>query len=134
MHRFEISNEATIPSREPKGARSKMSLKKKLSVALAMITTVLALPAVAFAQAADAAANKNSTMSWLAFGSALAIGLAALGGTTAQGRATTAALEGIARNPQAAGKIQTPMIIALAFTEALALYGFVIGIMIVGKI
>ena len=35
---------------------------------------------------------------------------------------------------QAAGKIQTPMIIALAFTEALALYGFVIGIMIVGKI
>ena len=41
---------------------------------------------------------------------------------------------GIARNPQAAGKIQTPMIIALAFTEALALYGFVIGIMIVGKI
>ena len=134
MHRFEISNEATIPSREPKGARSKMSLKKKLSVALAMITTVLALPAVAFAQAADAAANKNSTMSWLAFGSALAIGLAALGGTTAQGRATTAALEGIARQPSAAGRIQTPMILGLALIESLVLFALVIAYLLQSKI
>jgi len=69
-----------------------------------------------------------------AIGAGLAIGLAALGAALGQGRQGAAALEGIARNPQAAGKIQTPMIIALAFTEALALYGFVIGIMIIGTI
>ena len=67
-------------------------------------------------------------------GAGLAIGLSALGAGLGQGRQGAAALEGIARNPQAAGKIQTPMIIALAFTEALALYGFAIGFLLMGQI
>ena len=61
-----------------------MSQKKKLSLMMAVVTSVLIVPAIAFAQ--SAAANKNDTMSWLALGAAIAIGLAALGGTTAQGR------------------------------------------------
>ena len=40
--------------------------------------------------------------------------MAALGGTLAQGRATAAALEGISRNPGAAPRIQTAMILGLA--------------------
>jgi F-type H+-transporting ATPase subunit c len=51
-----------------------------------------------------------------------------------QGRASSAALEGIARNPQAADKIFTPMIIGLALIESLAIYGLLIAIFLNGKI
>jgi len=112
-----------------------MSLKKKLSLYLAVISAVILVPAIAFAQGgADAAANKFDTNGWLAIGAACAIGLAALGGTTAQGRATAAALEGIARQPSAAPRIQTPMILGLALIESLVLFAFLIAFMLQGKI
>jgi F-type H+-transporting ATPase subunit c len=60
-------------------------------------------------------------------GAGLAIGLAALGGGLGQGRTATAALEGMARNPQASGQLQTPMLIALVFTETLTLFSIVIA-------
>lgn len=60
-------------------------------------------------------------------GAGLAIGLAAIGGGFGQGRSASAALEGMARNPQAAGTLQTPMILALVFTETLTLFSLVIA-------
>lgn len=60
-------------------------------------------------------------------GAGLAIGLAAIGGGLGQGRSASAALEGMARNPQAAGTLQTPMILALVFTETLTLFSLVIA-------
>lgn len=69
-----------------------------------------------------------------ALSAALVLGLAALGGALAQGRATSAALEGIARNPGAKSLIQTPMIIGLALIESLVIYALVIAFLIVGKI
>ena len=53
-------------------------------------------------------------------GFAMAIGSA--GAAFAQGRAVAAALDGIARQPSAAGRIQTAMIIGLAMIESLAIY------------
>jgi len=70
----------------------------------------------------------------IALAAALTIGLAALGGTMAQGKAASSALEGIARNPEAAGKILTPMILGMALIESLVILGFVIAFMIQGKI
>lgn len=64
---------------------------------------------------------------YASLGAALAIGLAAFGGSLGQGRTATAALEGIARNPNAQGKIFVPMIIGLALIESLVLYAFVIA-------
>jgi F-type H+-transporting ATPase subunit c len=52
----------------------------------------------------------------------------------AQGKAASAALEGIARNPEAQGKIFTPMILGMALIESLVILGFVIAFMIQGKI
>ncbi len=69
----------------------------------------------------------------IALAAAITIGLAALGGTTAQGKAASAALEGIARNPEAQGKIFTPMIRAMALIESLVILGFVIAFMLQGK-
>ncbi len=40
------------------------------------------------------------------------------------------ALEAIGRNPEAAGKIQTNMILAIAFTEAIAIYALVVALII----
>jgi F-type H+-transporting ATPase subunit c len=70
------------------------------------------------------------TTAWLAISSAFCISFAAIGGAYAQGKAASAALEGIARNPAAADKLFTPMIIALALIESLVIYAFVIAFLI----
>ncbi len=110
-----------------------MSLKSKLSLSTLIAFALVLFPAMAFA-ADDAAANKYSANAWLAGGAALAICVAALGGTLSQGRATAAALEGISRNPGAAARIQTPMILGLALIESLVLLSFVIAYFLQGKI
>lgn len=71
-------------------------------------------------------ASGVTDVSYVAFAKALGIALAVIGAATAQGKAASTALDGIARNPAAAGKIQTPMIIALALMEALAILAFVV--------
>ncbi|MBM4357333.1 MAG: ATP synthase F0 subunit C [Deltaproteobacteria bacterium] len=113
-----------------------MTLKKKVSLFAAIVTGLVLSPALAMAQQAAAAApsNKFDANSWLGVAAAFAIAAAAIGGTTAQGRATSAALEGIARQPSAAGRIQTPMILGLALIESLVLFAFVVAFLLQGKI
>jgi F-type H+-transporting ATPase subunit c len=55
-------------------------------------------------------------------GFAIAAGLCGLG----QGRIAAAACEGLARNPGAGGRIQTAMILGLAFVETLVIFTFVV--------
>lgn len=50
------------------------------------------------------------------------LALAVYGGTRAQSNAASVALEGIARNPSAADKLQTPMILGLALMESLVIF------------
>lgn len=69
-----------------------------------------------------------------ALSAALVLGIVGFGGALAQGKTATAALEGIARNPGAQSKIQTPMIIGLALIESLVIYALVIAFTLVGKI
>ena len=96
----------------------------------AAIVMLIASPA--FAQGMDA--TRADRDKWLGLGAALAIGLSALGGGIGQGRASGAALEGIARNPQASGKIFVPMIVGLALIESLVIYGLLIAFQLFGKI
>ena len=77
------------------------------------------------ALAADGSGGGQSGL--IAIGAGIAVGMAALGGALGQGRAASAALDGIARNPQASAKIFTPMIIALALTESLVLLAWLIA-------
>jgi F-type H+-transporting ATPase subunit c len=69
---------------------------------------------------------------------ALAVGLglpiAVLSAALAQGKAASAALEGIARQPEAAGKIQTAMIIGLALIESLVIYALLIFFILQSKL
>ena len=114
-----------------------MSLKKTFASTAAALAT-LATTSLAFAQTAaveeslKAASNANDVKGMAALAAGIAIGAAALGGTLAQGRATAAALDGIARNPGAAPRIQTPMILGLALIESLVLMGFVVAFLLQG--
>jgi len=60
---------------------------------------------------------------------AIGAGLAVLGAGMGIGRIGGSAVEGIARNPEASGKIQTAMIIAAALIEGVALFGVVVGLL-----
>ncbi|RJO67685.1 MAG: ATP synthase F0 subunit C [Myxococcales bacterium] len=105
---------------------------KKLLMSIFAGLASLLYSSAAFAAAE--AGEPNMTMGYIALAAGLGIGLAAFGGALGQGRAAAAALEGIARNPQASGKILTPMIIGLALVESLVIYAFVITIMLVFKV
>jgi len=106
-----------------------MSSKNKL--ALAAVTLVTLFPFTALAQQAAAATNEHDLHSWVAAAAAFAIGIAALGGTAGQGKAVSAALEGISRNPGAAARLQTVMILGLAMIESLVLFALTISLILV---
>jgi F-type H+-transporting ATPase subunit c len=70
----------------------------------------------------------------LALSVPLALGLAAMASAFGLGRAVSAAMEAIARQPEAGGQIQTTMIIGCALIEALTIYVLVIAFVLQGKI
>ncbi len=61
---------------------------------------------------------------------AFAIAIGALGPALAIGKIASSAMEAVGRNPEAAPKIQTAMILSVAFTEAIAIYALVIALII----
>lgn len=61
---------------------------------------------------------------------ALAIGLGAIGPGIGMGLLAGKALEAMGRNPEMEGKIRTNMILAAAFTEAIAIYALVIALIL----
>lgn len=112
-----------------------MSRMPKILLAASAFLVLLLAGSAAFAQGGGAAdAVLADRDKWLGMGAALAIGIAALGGALGQGRAAAAALDGIARNPQASGKIFVPMIVGLALIESLVIYGLIIAFNLSGKI
>lgn len=108
-------------------------LSKNQVIAFVSTFSVVALSSTsAFAQDAAAAGADNifSMFAMMAVAAGLGIGIAAFGGALGQGKAAAAALEGIARNPGAADKLFTPLILGLALIESLVIYAFVITILI----
>ncbi len=106
-------------------------MKKTAKVFAALASTFFAQAAMA-QEAAHAAGSGDKGM--IAIGAGIAIGVAALGGALGQGKTAASALDGIARNPAAQGKIFTPMIIGLALIESLVIYAFVIAFFLNGHI
>lgn len=97
-------------------------MRRSLTLTL-MTWSIVAVPSLALA--ADGTTSWVGPFAILAagLGMALASGLCGL----AQGRAAASAVDAIARQPGAAARIQTVMIIGLALIESLALYVFVIA-------
>lgn len=76
----------------------------------------------------------SSVKAAIAIASGIGIGIAAAGGALGQGKGIAAALDGIARNPGASGKVFTPMIIGLAMIESLVIYSLVVSLLLFFKI
>jgi F-type H+-transporting ATPase subunit c len=111
---------------------------RKIGNVLGIVALVIAAsPLLAMAQ--EAAAPVRMTQSPLSVGlialaANLGVGIAAFGSALGQGRMAASAMESIGRNPNAAGQIFTPMLLGLAFIEALTLYALVIGFLLQLKI
>lgn len=69
-------------------------------------------------------------MSVAVMGAAIGAGLVAIGAGYGIGKIGSSAMESIARQPEAGGKIQTAMIIAAALIEGVALFGVVVCLLI----
>ncbi|NUN05427.1 MAG: ATP synthase F0 subunit C [Bdellovibrio sp.] len=95
-----------------------------------MIVAMVALLAStsAFAQEAATPVVANSDRGLVAIAAAIAIALSVFGGAMAQGKTAATALEGIARNPAASGKLLIPMILGLALIESLVIYALIIAL------
>lgn len=107
---------------------------KKMFVALAAVFA--AVPA--FAQEAGKGVLINPAtagiLGHVAIGIGIMMGLAVLGGTLGQSKAAASALDGIARNPAAAGKFTGPLILSLALMESLVLFAFLISFFLQGAL
>lgn len=87
---------------------------------------ILTLSTMTFAQTGGIQANESTVAAYKALAAGLGFGLAAGLGAIGQSKIGAAAVEGAARNPGAAGTVQTLMIIGLALIESLVLFALVI--------
>ena len=89
-------------------------LIKWTPAAVALTAVMVATPALA-----------EDGSGWGTFGFGLALGLAVMAGTLAQGYAAANAFQAIARNPAAAGKLNAPFFVGLALIESLVIFAWV---------
>jgi F-type H+-transporting ATPase subunit c len=82
--------------------------------------------------AVDAAGSNTKGLAMI--GAGLAAGLSVIGAGIGIGNIGGRAVEGMARQPEAAGRIQTAALILAALVEGAALFGAVIGFQIAGKV
>lgn len=94
---------------------------KALAFLFTMVLGVF-VSGLVYAETGDVAAASGLAAFGPFFMMAFASGL----GTLGQSRAAAAALEGIARNPQAVSQVQTPLILSLAFMESLVLFSLLV--------
>ena len=108
-------------------------MKKFLTIV--MLLGILVCISGGIAIAAESAAGLDSQVKQMvALAAGFGIAIAAFGGAVGQGKSIASALDGIARNPGASGKIVTPMIIGLAMIESLVIYSLVVSLLLIFKL
>ena len=105
-------------------------MKKMIVAMVAMLASVSAFAQEAAPAAAEAAttAVAGADRGLVAIAAAIAIALSVFAGAMAQGKTASTALDGIARNPAASGKLLIPMILGLALIESLVIYALIIAL------
>jgi F-type H+-transporting ATPase subunit c len=101
----------------------------KKTVLLCALALALALPALGQETGAGVQ-TPSGGVKWGVIGAAFLLGLAAAAGATAQGKATSAASEGMSRNPGAAKDIRGMTLLGLVLIESLVLYALLICFLI----
>src|SRR5262252_7257042 len=100
-------------------------MKKFRMIGLAGLGLLLTAVTAA-AQGANQAGVVDNHKSAIAIGAGIGFAIAVFGGALGQSKIGAAACEGAARNPGAAGRIQTMMILGLALIESLVLFALLI--------
>ncbi len=106
-------------------------VRKSVVALLAMMVSLLfASLAMAAEPAGGGASGLGAFFSYAVIAAGFGIGIAAFGTGIGQGLAVKSSVEGIARNPEASGKITVTMLIGLAMIESLAIYALVVSLII----
>jgi F-type H+-transporting ATPase subunit c len=106
-------------------------MQKIVKLGLWALFLVFATPLVALAEgAADAAVATGMPYMGFAIGAGIAVGFAGLGCGIGQGLTAGNTTAGIARNPGAAGAMNTPFILGMVLIESIAIYGLLIGLLL----
>jgi len=104
------------------------------NVVVTTLTMALVLGLASLAMAAEAAGGASAGLgtffSYAVMAAGFGIGIAAFGTGIGQGIAVKSSVEGIARNPEASGKITVTMLIGLAMIESLCIYALVVALII----
>ncbi|MBI3397837.1 MAG: ATP synthase F0 subunit C [Deltaproteobacteria bacterium] len=106
---------------------------KKLLLAVAIAIIFMSSHAQIVMAAEEGAKSSGGNVLFfaaIAIAAGFGMGIAAFGTGLGQGNAVRGAVEGIARNPGASGKILTTMLVGLAMIESLAIYALVIALIL----
>ena len=106
-------------------------MRRFVTLALWTLAVGLLLPVAAGAQEAAGETTAAANAWGYALGGGIAIGLAAFGCGIGQGLTASNTTAGIARNPGAAGSMFTPFILGMVLIESIAIYGLVVGLLLV---
>ena len=107
---------------------------RKVNLLLLALVGVLMSAAPVFAQALQPAEPAMSYKGYVAIAAGIGFAIAVFGGALGQSRIGAAACEGAARNPGAAAKIQTMMILGLALIESLVLFALLVVFAVVARV
>jgi F-type H+-transporting ATPase subunit c len=105
-------------------------VKKTFLTVFMLLAAGFVAPAYAQEGAAAAASGATTVAQWSIITAGFALAFAAAFGALGQGKAVSAAVEGIARNPGAAGDIRGSLILGLVLIESLVIYVLVISFLL----
>ena len=108
-----------------------MVFSKKCNSFICAVLFILSVPVMANSEVVTSG-GYNSGL--IALSSSLCICIASSVGALSQSGIAKNALEGMARNPEAAGKLFVPLILSLALIESLVLFSLLVSLSLVGKI
>ena len=109
-------------------------MRKIRMIGLAALGLMLTAITAAAQPATQAAEAPTSYKGYVAIAAGIGFAIAVFGGAIGQSRIGAAACEGAARNPGAAGRIQTMMILGLALIESLVLFALLVTFAVVARV
>ncbi|MBQ7501021.1 MAG: ATP synthase F0 subunit C [Clostridia bacterium] len=109
-----------------------MTLLMVISIVSFTAVTVFADDGAAASEETDqASASAGDAIKGKAIAAAIVVGLAATGGAIGMGMAISKSAESMARQPEAAGKINSAMMLGLVFIETVVIYALIVAILII---
>ena len=105
-------------------------MMKKFYAVLALVAAAGLLSPVYAQEVAAAGAVASNVTQWAVVTAGFALAIAAAFGALAQGKAVSAAAEGIARNPGAADQIRGALLLGLVLIESLVIYVLLVSLII----